>query len=107
ILGLTFKENCPDLRNTRIVDIIEEFNSYNAAVDVYDPWVNHQEAEEEYGITPIEKPQPGTYDAVVMAVAHREFVEMGSEAIRALGKEGAVLYDVKSLFPASEVDGRL
>ncbi|MES9958556.1 MAG: nucleotide sugar dehydrogenase, partial [Sedimenticola sp.] len=107
ILGLTFKENCPDLRNTRIVDIIEEFNSYNADVDVYDPWVNPQEAEEEYGITPIEKPQPGTYDAVVMAVAHREFVEMGSEAIRALGKEGAVLYDVKSLFPASEVDGRL
>ncbi|MET0081778.1 MAG: Vi polysaccharide biosynthesis UDP-N-acetylglucosamine C-6 dehydrogenase TviB [Sedimenticola sp.] len=107
ILGLTFKENCPDLRNTRIVDIIEEFNSYNADVDVYDPWVNPQEAEEEYGITPIEKPEPGTYDAVVMAVAHREFVEMGSEAIRALGKEGAVLYDVKSLFPASEVDGRL
>ncbi|MES9869688.1 MAG: Vi polysaccharide biosynthesis UDP-N-acetylglucosamine C-6 dehydrogenase TviB [Sedimenticola sp.] len=107
ILGLTFKENCPDLRNTRIVDIIEEFNSYNADVDVYDPWVNPQEAEEEYGITPIEKPEPGTYDAVVMAVAHREFIEMGSEAIRALGKEGAVLYDVKSLFPASEVDGRL
>ncbi|MET0025199.1 MAG: Vi polysaccharide biosynthesis UDP-N-acetylglucosamine C-6 dehydrogenase TviB [Sedimenticola sp.] len=107
ILGLTFKENCPDLRNTRIVDIIEEFNSYNADVDVYDPWVNPQEAEEEYGITPIGKPEPGTYDAVVMAVAHREFVEMGSEAIRALGKEGAVLYDVKSLFPASEVDGRL
>ncbi|MET0012455.1 MAG: Vi polysaccharide biosynthesis UDP-N-acetylglucosamine C-6 dehydrogenase TviB [Sedimenticola sp.] len=107
ILGLTFKENCPDLRNTRIVDIIEEFNSYNADVDVYDPWVNPQEAEEEYGITPIVKPEPGTYDAVVMAVAHREFVEMGSEAIRALGKEGAVLYDVKSLFPASEVDGRL
>lgn len=107
ILGLTFKENCPDLRNTRIVDIVEEFNSYNADVDVYDPWVNPQEADEEYGITPIEKPEPGTYDAVVMAVAHREFVEMGSEAIRALGKKGAVLYDVKSLFPASEVDGRL
>ena len=107
ILGLTFKENCPDLRNTRIVDIISAFESYNANVDVYDPWVSKEEAQHEYGITPIDEPKPGTYDAVVLAVAHEQFVAMGADKIRALGKKGAVLYDVKSILPKDKVDARL
>ncbi len=107
ILGLTFKENCPDLRNTRVVDIIEELRGYHADVQVYDPWVNAGEAEREYGIQPIPAPEPGSYDAVILAVAHRQFQEMGPDAIRALCKPQAVLYDVKSVLPADAVDGRL
>ena len=107
VLGLTFKENCPDLRNTRVVDIIAEFKSYNANVDVYDPWINPEEAQHEYGITPVAKLVPGTYDAIVLAVSHDQFKEMGAAGIRALGKPGAVLYDVRSLFPRDQVDARL
>ncbi|MFC1685100.1 Vi polysaccharide biosynthesis UDP-N-acetylglucosamine C-6 dehydrogenase TviB [Pseudomonadota bacterium] len=107
ILGLTFKENCPDLRNTRVVDIVSEFQTYDTTVDVYDPWVNVTDVQEEYGITPITELQQGHYDAVVIAVAHQEFIDMGVEAIRELGKEGAILYDIKSIFPANLVDGRL
>lgn len=107
ILGLTFKENCPDLRNTRVVDVIREFEDYHARVDVFDPWVDPDEAEAEYGIRPIEKPEPGTYDAIILAVAHRQFSEMGIEQVRALGRPHAVLFDVKYLFPADQVDGRL
>ena len=107
ILGLTFKENCPDLRNTRVVDIIQEFRDYNAHVDVYDPWVNPQEALHEYGVEPIAEPKPGHYDAIILAVAHHQFREMGVEHIRALGKPDSVLFDVKYLFPAAAVDGRL
>jgi len=107
ILGLTFKENCPDLRNTRVVDIVSEFQTYDTTVDVYDPWVNIPDVQEEYGITPITELQKGHYDAVVIAVAHQEFIDMGVEAIRELGKEGAILYDIKSIFPADSVDGRL
>ncbi|MCB1802384.1 MAG: Vi polysaccharide biosynthesis UDP-N-acetylglucosamine C-6 dehydrogenase TviB, partial [Gammaproteobacteria bacterium] len=107
IMGLTFKENCPDLRNTRVVDIIAELDSYGMQVDVWDPWVSIAEAQHEYGITPISGPQDGSYDTVILAVSHRQFVEMGIEKIRALGKPGAVVFDVKYLFPADATDGRL
>jgi UDP-N-acetyl-D-galactosamine dehydrogenase len=107
VLGLSFKENCPDIRNTRVTDIVAELQSYRAKVDVYDPWVNADEAEHEYGLRPIAKPAPGTYDAVVIAVAHREFQELGISGIRALCKPEAVVYDVKSLFPPEAVDARL
>jgi UDP-N-acetyl-D-galactosamine dehydrogenase len=107
IMGLTFKENCPDLRNTRVTDIIDELKSFGMQVDVWDPWVNVAEAEHEYGITPISEPQAGTYDAMVLAVSHRQFAELGVDKIRQLGAPDAVLYDVKYLFPTSETDGRL
>ena len=107
IMGLTFKENCPDIRNTRVIDIIKELNSYGANVDIYDPWVDPKETQHEYGITPIEKPQPGTYDAILLAVKHDQFVQMGEQQIKALGKENHVLYDIKYILPADKVDGRL
>jgi UDP-N-acetyl-D-galactosamine dehydrogenase len=107
IMGLTFKENCPDLRNTRVTDIIDELKSFGMQVDVWDPWANVAEAEHEYGITPIPEPQAGTYDAIVLAVSHRQFAELGVHKIRQLGAPDAVLYDVKYLFPTSETDGRL
>ena len=107
IMGLTFKENCPDLRNTRVVDLIAELQSFNCHVDVYDPWVDKQEAEEEYGITPVEEPQTGTYDAVILAVAHDEFKALGAEKMHGYGKEQHVLYDIKYLLNTDDVDGRL
>lgn len=107
ILGLTFKENCPDLRNTRVVDIVREFHDYNACVDVYDPWVDPEEARHEYEIDPIAELKPGHYDAIILAVGHRQFREMGAANIRAIGKANAVLFDVKYVLPATDVDGRL
>jgi UDP-N-acetyl-D-galactosamine dehydrogenase len=107
VMGITFKENCPDLRNTRVVDIINEFASYHANIDVYDPWVDAAEAEREYGITPIAKPESGHYDAIVLAVGHHQFMELGADGIRKLGGENHVLFDVKSLLPKTSVDGRL
>jgi UDP-N-acetyl-D-galactosamine dehydrogenase len=107
IMGLAFKENCPDLRNTRVTDIIDELKSFGMQVDVWDPWVNAAEAEHEYGIVPIRQPQEEAYDAIVLAVAHRQFGELGAQNIRGLGTPGAVLFDVKYLFPASDSDGRL
>ncbi|MBT3011881.1 MAG: Vi polysaccharide biosynthesis UDP-N-acetylglucosamine C-6 dehydrogenase TviB [Candidatus Thiodiazotropha sp. (ex Lucina aurantia)] len=107
VLGLTFKENCPDLRNTRVVDIVSEFEDYGAQVDVYDPWVSQVEAEEEYGLRPISDIKEGEYDAVILAVAHREFQQMGVEKIRTLCKENGVLFDVKNVLPADAVDARL
>ena len=107
IMGLTFKENCPDLRNTRVVDLVREFQYFNCQVDVYDPWVDKDEAFEEYGIRPIDEPKQGSYDAVVLAVAHDEFVEEGAEYFHALGKEQHVLYDIKYLLSTEESDGRL
>jgi len=107
VLGLAFKENCPDLRNTRVVDILRELDEYGISTDIYDPWVNRRTAKEDYGITPIEDPQPGSYDAIVLAVAHRQFEEMGIERLQALGRPGAVFFDVKHVFPADVVDGRL
>jgi UDP-N-acetyl-D-galactosamine dehydrogenase len=107
VMGLTFKENCPDLRNTRVTDIVRELQSYNATVDVYDPWVNPDEAQEEYGIRPIEKPRTGSYDAIVLAVAHRQFVAMGAANIRALGKPNHIVFDVKYMVPEGQSDARL
>ncbi len=107
ILGLTFKENCPDLRNTRVTDIITELKTYNAHVDVYDPWVNPEEAKHEYGIEPIQSLENGKYDAIIVAVAHRQFLAMGTEKIRALGKAESVLFDVKCVLPNDQVDARL
>ena len=107
ILGFTFKENCPDVRNTRVIDIICEFKAYHAQVDVYDPWVDAAECEQEYGITPVKTLQDNQYDAIIVAVSHREFVTMGVDAIRKLGKSNHVLFDVKHAFPKNSVDGRL
>jgi len=107
ILGLTFKEDCPDLRNTRVVDIIRELRTSKAQVDVYDPWADADEAERELGIRPIAEPAVGNYDAVVLAVAHRQFREMGPEKVRSFGRRGAVVYDVKHVLPADSADGRL
>jgi nucleotide sugar dehydrogenase len=107
VLGLAFKENCPDLRNTRVVDIIESLRGYNALVDVHDPWVNADEAHHEYGLDPVGEPPAGNYDAIVLAVGHRQFRELGAERIRDFGRPGAVLYDVKYLLPKEAVDGRL
>jgi len=106
VLGLAFKENCPDLRNTGVVDVVREFQDYGIAVDVYDPWVNPKEAEREYGIRPMEAPGNG-YDVVILAVAHDDFKDMGVEALRGLGREGCLLYDIKSVLPKDAVDGRL
>ena len=107
VMGLTFKENCPDLRNTRVVDIVNELREYNVDVDVHDPWVDAVEAQHEYGITPVGEPRQGQYDAIVLAVAHRQFAEMGASAIRALGKPQHVLYDLKYILPADQSDLRL
>lgn len=107
VMGLTFKENCPDLRNTRVVDIVSELRDYHCDVDVFDPWVTVEAAEHEYGIGPITEPEPGSYDAIILAVAHHQFKVMGAHAIRALGKPNAVLYDLKYVLRASEADLRL
>ncbi len=107
ILGFAFKENCPDLRNTRVVDIMEELNIYNANLFVHDPWVSKEEAKHEYDIDLVETLATGTYDAIILAVAHDEFKEMGIDSIRALGKPGAIIFDAKYVFSAKETDGRL
>jgi UDP-N-acetyl-D-galactosamine dehydrogenase len=107
IMGLTFKENCPDLRNTRVVDIVKELADYHVQADMFDPWANTEEAQHEYGITPVQQPEPGAYDAIIIAVAHHQFKTMGAPAIRALGKPDHVLYDLKYLLTATESDLRL
>jgi len=107
VLGLAFKENCPDLRNTRVVDIVQALRGYNADVDVHDPWVNADEAEHEYALRPIDAPSNGHYDAVIVAVGHRQFAALGADGIRALGKSSSVVYDVKYVLPREAVDGRL
>lgn len=107
VMGLTFKENCPDLRNTKVADIVKELQDYNIQVDVYDPWVSVDEAQHEYGITPVGELQGGVYDAVIIAVAHQQFKEMGAERMRAIGKPEHVLYDLKYLLPVGASDLRL
>ena len=107
VMGLAFKENCPDLRNTRVIDIIHELAEYNAVVDVWDPWVDAHEAHEEYGLDLVEKPDAGAYDAIVMAVAHKQFMDMGAAKVRALGKPQVVVFDVKSALPKADSDLRL
>jgi UDP-N-acetyl-D-galactosamine dehydrogenase len=107
VMGLTFKENCPDLRNTRVVDILKELVEYNISADVYDPWVSPEEAQHEYQVTPITQPDNNRYDAVILAVAHQQFREMGVDAVRALGKPMHILYDLKYVFAAEAADLRL
>ena len=107
VLGLTFKENCPDLRNSKVADLVRELRGYGASVDVIDPWASRIEAKHEYGITPIRTPRRGQYDAIVSAVGHDEFGNMGVGAIRKLGRRNHVLYDIKYVFPKDAVDGRL
>ena len=107
ILGLAFKENCRDVRNTRVVDIITELRQYHVHVDVHDPWIDAAEAQHEYGISTVAAPEAGSYDAVILAVAHREFVELGAAGVRALGRPTSIVYDVKSILPREAVDGRL
>lgn len=107
IMGLTFKENCPDIRNTRVVDIHHELQGYGVHVDTFDPWADADEVKHEYGLTMIKEPAQGEYDAVVLAVAHQQFLQMGVQAIRALGKPQHVIYDLKYLFSAQETDIRL
>lgn len=107
VMGLSFKENCPDLRNTRVIDIVRELGEYNVMVDVHDPVVAAEEAQCEYGIKLVAEPEPNSYDGIILAVAHHVFVEMGSRFIRALGKPNHVLYDLKYILPSSDTDLRL
>lgn len=107
ILGLTFKENCPDIRNTKVVDIVKELKDYEANVDVYDPWINVTESQHEYGITPVSELVEQKYDAIVLAVAHHQFKELGANNIRKLGKKDVVIYDLKYVLDKQNVDIRL
>jgi UDP-N-acetyl-D-galactosamine dehydrogenase len=107
MLGLTFKENCPDLRNTKVVDIVSELSSYGMQIDVHDPWVDAAEADDEYGLKLVADPQKGAYDGVIVAVAHDQFKALGADGIRAFCKDTSVLYDIKYVLPSDRVDDRL
>jgi len=107
ILGLAFKENCPDVRNTKVTDIVAELEGYGSKVEIHDPWVSASEVREEYGMDLVTQPQAGEYDAIILAVAHREFSEMSEEALRGFGKPGAILYDIKYVLPSAASDDRL
>jgi UDP-N-acetyl-D-galactosamine dehydrogenase len=108
ILGLTFKENCPDLRNTRVVELAEQFRDYGAQVDIHDSWADPATTRHEYGLELLPRlPERDNYDAIVLAVAHDEYRDLGIDAVRRLGRDGAVVYDIKGLFPRDKVDGRL
>ncbi len=107
VLGLTFKENCPDLRNTRVIDVVRELQDYEIQVDVHDPWINGDQAQHEFGLDLVQTPLKNTYDGIILAVAHDEFKEMGAEAIHKLGKDNHVLYDLKNVFDLQESDLRL
>ncbi len=108
VLGFTFKEGCPDVRNTKVIDIVRELEGYNAKVEIYDPWIDPAEAEHEYGVSPLPNmPRQGIYDAIVLAVAHPEFKDLGVSGIHALGRVNHVLYDVKALLRKEDTDGRL
>ncbi len=107
VLGLAFKENCPDVRNTKVTDIVAELQGYGSQVEIHDPWVSEQEVRDEYGMDLVTQPQAGEYDAIILAVAHREFSEMSEEALRGFGKPGAILYDIKYVLPPAASDDRL
>lgn len=107
ILGFTFKENCPDIRNTRVIDVVEELRTYGVEVDIHDPWVAIEEAEHEYGISPIREPADGAYDAILLAVAHNDFIKFGYDKLRRYGRAEAVFYDLKSVFSQEKSDLRL
>jgi len=107
VLGLTFKEDCPDLRNTRVIDIVRELQASHAQVDVHDPWADATEAKAAFGLDLVETPEQGRYDSIVLAVPHGSFRDLGADAVRAFGREACVIYDVKSVLPAGAADGRL
>jgi UDP-N-acetyl-D-galactosamine dehydrogenase len=107
IMGLTFQENCPDIRNTRVIDIVSELNAKGCQVDVYDPWVFRDEVEAEFDFAPVEELTTGAYDAIVIAVAHQQFKEMGAKKIRTFGRSAVILYDLKCVFAESESELRL
>lgn len=107
ILGLTFKENCPDIRNTKVIDILQELQDYGMHVDIYDPWASSEEVTHEYGFTPVSTPTPGFYDAIILAVAHHQFKTLGTAGIRAFAKTNAIVYDLKNILPKADVDLRL
>jgi len=107
VMGLTFKENCPDIRNSRVVDLVKSLKEFNANMNIFDPWVEPAAAEEEYGLTLVDSPDPGIYDAVIVAVAHDCFRKEGLEKIRSYGRDRNVIFDVKYLFPMSENLARL
>lgn len=107
IMGLTFKEDCPDIRNTKIIDIVHELKDYNCLVDIFDPWVDVNEAMHEYGINLVASLEKNCYDGIILAVAHQKFKEIGLRAIRGAGKKDHVIYDLKYIFPAGESDLRL
>ena len=107
VMGLAFKENCPDVRNTRVIDVINALQNYHADVDVWDPWVDKKEAANEYGVSLVENPESNYYDAIILCVAHKQFTDLDTRQIRAYGKENAVLYDVKGVLDSDIVDGRL
>jgi UDP-N-acetyl-D-galactosamine dehydrogenase len=107
VLGLAFKENCPDVRNTKVADLVHELEAFRCDVEVCDPWVSADDAFHEYGIRPIAEPANGAYDAIVVAVAHREFVELGFTGIRAFGRPNVAIFDIRNVLPKDKVDGRL
>ena len=107
VLGMTFKENCPDIRNSKVIDVIRELQKYGADVDIYDPWADGQECRHEYGMRPIKTLTPKHYDVAVIAVAHKEFRDLGAAGVRRLCRQNHVLYDIKHIFRAADVDGRL
>jgi UDP-N-acetyl-D-galactosamine dehydrogenase len=107
LLGITFKENCPDIRNTKVVDVARELNNYHVDLDIYDPWANSAEVEREYGLSLIDSPKNGHYDAIIAAVAHDEFRQWDAAHLRTLGKDESVIFDLKYIFPKEDVDIRL
>jgi UDP-N-acetyl-D-galactosamine dehydrogenase len=107
VLGMTFKENCPDIRNSKVIDVVRELKSHGALVDIYDPWANPAECRHEYGLSTVRELKPGRYDVAIVAVAHRQFRELGARGVRRLCKKNHVVYDIKHVFPAAATDGRL
>jgi len=107
VLGLTFKEDCPDLRNTKVIDLVRELEEFGACVDVHDPWANPEDARREYGLDLVTEPEAGTYDGIILTVAHHQFRDMGVAQLRALGRPAHVLYDIKAMLPLGEADMRL
>ena len=104
---MTFKENCPDIRNTRVIDVISELEDFGFTIDVNDPWANPQEVYDEYGISLVAEPSAGMYDAVILAVPHEKYISRGSDYLRSFGRDSSVLVDVKSSLPPQESDWRL
>lgn len=107
VMGLSFKENCPDLRNSRVIDVVRELQDLHVIVDIYDPWVNGKDAEREYGVALVDEPEQGIYDAVIVAVAHDQFRRMSAADIRGFCRRTSVVYDVKGMLPVAATDGRL